>query len=325
MAYNNTNMLRIAQIGAMTRPQFNQMPTLDLGGAVDSFYGAKDAATKRALDEQNRQKMNAYIDYISQKHPEDAPRIALDPMGYMAMLDDNAKAERDQQYKLDYLAKQNANAVGLAKLAAQLKGDEEYITNAMKNVAAMVRSGIPEQDAWKLYYSGQNNTLDVSQLGKKGFEAYDKKLGEFLADQGVSDVQTQKLSPVTQNAINNAKESLKNGYGLGQIGGMGWTTGQGGINRENLARAQRQMNIQIRGALKSVGVGSKELDAAAEAEAYRARLDPRLPIDQQMQILENFENDYLSGNMQKEFAAKYGNKTPIDWSKVSNEDILKGL
>lgn len=136
MAYNNTNMLRIAQIGAMNRPDFRQMPTLDLSGTVEKFFNAKDAAEQRELAEQKRTQLKAYADALKEQHPQDAARIEADPLAYAAMLDDNAKAERDQQYKMDFLKQQfgnsmalermkNENAVGLAKLAAELKANAE--------------------------------------------------------------------------------------------------------------------------------------------------------------------------------------------------------
>lgn len=107
------NMQTIANIGAMTRPQFRNMPTLDLAGAIDSYYDAKNAATQRELVQQQREKMNAFADELTAQHPEAAARIAVDPAAYANYLDEQAKAERDQQYKM-----------GLAKMAAQLKGND---------------------------------------------------------------------------------------------------------------------------------------------------------------------------------------------------------
>ena len=128
------NMQAIANIGAMTRPQFRNMPTLDLAGAIDSYYDAKNAATQRELARQQREKMNALADELTAQHPEAAARIAVDPAAFANYLDEQAKAERDQQYKMDVLKTQlgnslalenarNAHAVGLAKLAAQLKAE----------------------------------------------------------------------------------------------------------------------------------------------------------------------------------------------------------
>ena len=125
------NMQAIANIGAMTRPQFRNMPTLDLAGAIDSYYDAKNAATQSELARQQREKMNAFADELTAQHPEAAARIAVDPAAYANYLDEQAKAERDQQYKLDYLNKQfnnslaladrqNANSIGLARIKQQL-------------------------------------------------------------------------------------------------------------------------------------------------------------------------------------------------------------
>lgn len=152
MAYNNANMLRIAQIGAMTRPQFRNMPTLDLGGAVDNFFNARDAADQRAQAQEKKQQLNAYAEALTQAHPEDAARIAADPLGYAAMLDDNAKAERDQQYKLDYLAKQNANAMGLAAYQNNLRNiaaKEEKAQRAAQLDEALA-SGLISQEQYNM-------------------------------------------------------------------------------------------------------------------------------------------------------------------------------
>lgn len=85
-------------------------------------------------------KYNAYVDALTNEHPEDAAKIAMNPQAYEQMLRDNAAAERDQQYKMDQLNAHfenqmklqnsaNANAVGLARLAAQLKAQENAGNN----------------------------------------------------------------------------------------------------------------------------------------------------------------------------------------------------
>lgn len=211
MAYNNTNMLRIAQIGAMNRPEFRNMPTLDFSGAVDNFFNAKDAAEQRELAEQKRTKMNAYAEVLKQQHPEDAARIEADPLAYAAMLDDNAKAERDQQYKMDFLRQQlgnsmalermkNENAVGLAKLAAELKANAEG-ANIRNNpfAKAMVDKfakdyGENIKKAQSTYdeYANADRLLDKIETG--GFfnavpgvatakARYDPNISEFMAAQ----------------------------------------------------------------------------------------------------------------------------------------------
>lgn len=188
------NMQTIANIGAMTRPQFRNMPTLDLAGAIDSYYDAKNAATQRELARQQRDKMNAFADELTAQHPEAAAQIAADPMGYAKMLEEREKAERDQQFKMDMLNRQfsnsmaladrqHANSVGLAKLAAQLKGNAPDMTAAERNVQAMIATGkFTPEEAWAVQFAGGNPTLDMSTFGKKGGEALDKKRGENYAE-----------------------------------------------------------------------------------------------------------------------------------------------
>ena len=187
--WKNT-MQAIANIGAMTRPQVRNLPTLDLGGAIDNYYNAKDAQTKRLEAEAEKQRRQAYVDELTAAHPEAATQIAADPVAYAKMLQDNAAAERDQQYKMDVLReqlsnslaladRQHANAVGLAKLAAQLKDTD---TTGKRNIEYLISQGFTPEEAARLYYGGNNPTLDMAMLGKKGTEAMDKKIGENYAE-----------------------------------------------------------------------------------------------------------------------------------------------
>lgn len=177
------NMQAIAQIGALTRPQYRNMPTLDLGGAFDNYVNARD----KSMADARRQ---AYVDELTQAHPEAAAQIAADPAAYMKMLNDKETAERDQQYKMEQLQKQydlamardanqHANAVSLAKLAAQLKGNG---TTGMQNIEYLQGLGYSPEEAAQLYYGGNNPTLNMAAFGKKGSEALDKKLGENYAE-----------------------------------------------------------------------------------------------------------------------------------------------
>ena len=157
------NMQAIAQIGAMTRPQVRNMPTLDLNSAVGSYYDAKDAATKRAEAEAEKQRRQAYVEELTAQHPEAAARIAVDPAAYANYLDEQAKAERDQQYKLDYLNKQfnnslaladrqNANSIGLARVKQQLANQaasEEKAARAAQLDEAL-NSGMITQEEYNL-------------------------------------------------------------------------------------------------------------------------------------------------------------------------------
>lgn len=112
-------------------------------------------------------KYNAYVDALTNEHPEDAAKIAINPQAYEQMLNDNAAAERDQQFKMDQLkaqydymaardAQQHANAVGLARLAAQLRGG---------GTEAQAQS---EQESYDLAQNAINQLYDVAQENKIG-------------------------------------------------------------------------------------------------------------------------------------------------------------
>ena len=115
--------------------------------------------------------------------------------------------------------------------------------------------------------------------------------------------QKMTMLPTVEYAIKRAKDALKEGTGLGQIGGWGWTTGQGGRNRADIQNAKAQMNIFMRSLLKEMGVGSKEMDAATEAAAYRYEIDPMMPEEQILRTLDNFMDDYSSGRLETNIGA----------------------
>lgn len=125
--------------------------------------------------------------------------------------------------------------------------------------------------------------------------------------------QNEAMRPRVIQAIDRAEKALDEGTGLGQFGGWGWTTQTGGVNRAAIQSAQAQINTVMRGLLKEMGVGSTELNSAAEAAAYRYQITPDMPISQQKQIIENFKKDYLDGTVRKEAAiaaSQHGGQAP---------------
>lgn len=64
------------------------------------------------------------------------------------------------------------------------------------------------------------------------------------------------------------------------------------------------MNIFMRSLLKEMGVGSKEMDAATEAVAYRYEIDPMMPEDQISRVLDNFMEDYANGTLEKNLSTE---------------------
>lgn len=253
-------------------------------------------------------------------------RAALDPTGFADLLEQQAQRAEDRAWEQEKLQK----SFDLQKELSQMKYNQERNlaefkagldnsgTTAMRNMQYLVSQGYTPQEAAALYYGGQNSTLDLGTLGKKGQEAYDKKIGEDLAQQAIADKQMRTLEPKVKNALVRAKDSLLDGEGLGQFGGWGWTTDKGGVNRANIKNAQAQINTTMRGLLKQMGVGSTELNSAAEAEAYRYMLSPDMPKGQQAQVISNFEKDYLSGNLARDLAETYAKPSLKQFNKNNN-------
>lgn len=237
MAYNNTNMVRIAQIGAMARPQVRTMPTLDLGGAIDNFMDSRNNAEQRS-------RRQAYVDQLTQEHPQDAARIAADPAAYMAMLDENAKADRDQQYKLAQLQQQfsnsmalenmrNANAIGLAKLQAQLQENSNQSKNNIAQDELQKRINMIEQlhDTGKIqddqYIKSLSNIYNLGLETPKQTPL--KDLASAVKDLAGANVDVDALN---QYVANNGFEGLKfnpaeKKYASGDLGLVQMMTDEG--------------------------------------------------------------------------------------------------
>lgn len=122
-----------------------------------------------------------------------------------------------------------------------------------------------------------------------------KQQAKNQAAQEKASQQVKDMMPRVLDAIKRAEVSLDEGTGLGQVGGWGWTTDTGGINRANIQNAQAQINTLMRGILSSMGVGATEMNSAVEAAAYRYMITPDMPVAQIRQVLDNFKEDYASG------------------------------
>lgn len=295
----------------------------------------------------NMQRQNALADALQSGDEEaiNKAAAAYDPQGQLDYIQriKQARADADLEFQRQKELADYNHALDMKKQDAlyNLKNNLEaikggYGTAAMQNMKHLESLGFSPTDAALLVNGAAQNPAygQISpSLGKKGFEAYDKKIGEDLADQQIAQRQMRTLEPRAKAAIARAKDSLQEGTGLGQIGGRGWTTGQGGINRANVKNAQAQINTSMRGLLKEMGVGSTEMNSALEAEAYRYNIDPTSPIPQQEQVLKNFEDDYLSGKLANELGSIYSKKqqqTPIPRSKtglanISDDELLGSI
>ena len=225
-----------------------------------------------------------------------------------------AKEQSDLDFarQKELLGLQNKYALALQDAKNQNQGID--MTSAAKNYEYLRNQGLSDNQAMVVAFGGNTdavgNYLVNGGLGKMGLSTYDREMGNTLAEEEKGRRQQQKLAPMAMQAISRAEDSLKDATGLGQIGGIGWTIAQGGINRANISNAQAQMNTLMRGILSQMGVGASEMNSAAEATAYRYQISPDMPIEQQEQILQNFKNDYLSGNLHNILATNAGINAP---------------
>lgn len=158
-----------------------------------------EAVTQGITDWDNGQKKQAYINalQIGDQETIDKALANYNPEAYANVMTareerqqklDDLQAQRDfQREMLDAQTQRafalenmrNANARSLAEFKAGLTGANT--PNAIQVVKAMVDSGIPEQDAWALYYAGQNPNVPTEIFGKKGGEKASEALGKNYA------------------------------------------------------------------------------------------------------------------------------------------------
>lgn len=344
------NMQTIAQVGALTRPQFRNMPTLDFGGAVDNFMNARD----KSMADARRQ---AYADTLTQAHPEDATRIAVDPMAYAKMLEEKESAERDQQFKMDMLKAQfdnslalentrNANAVGLAKMRMDL--ENQALANARAERAGQLdealNSGMITQEQYNL--AKQRDLLGdivsgtpkiealpegVTLTGNKKYDdAYMQEVGKKAAQTAIAEQDAESMKPALIQAMARADKAAKSGSGVGFIGGTlaNWGLNpakNAGANYADIESANTQMNTFLRKQLAATGLTGSELNSAVEAQAYRYQIKPTDSESVIRRKLQNFAEDKLlrdvAGNL-KTFGRKVdGGK----YADMSDAELLGGL
>lgn len=114
------------------------------------------------------------INTISETDPNAALNLTL------------AKRKSDDAMALEQAKEQARNTMTpyqqeMINLARQRLAQSGGGTGSIKNIEYLVGQGYTPEQAANMVFSGQNPTLDVATLGKKGFEAYDKKTGELLA------------------------------------------------------------------------------------------------------------------------------------------------
>ena len=320
------NMQTIAKIGTLTRPQFRNMPTLDLAGAVDSYYDAKNAATQRELARQQRDKMNALADELTAQHPEAAARIAVDPAAYANYLDEQQKIQQQFDNSIALQRQRNADAIGLARVKQQLANQaasEEKAARAAQLDEAL-NSGMITQEQYNrakqrdllgdIVNGGGVAPDGVALTGNKAFDdAYMRETGKKTAQIKQAEADAKSMEPALLQAMDRAAKAAKNGTGVGFIGGTAANWGlnplpNAGANYADIQSANTQMNTYLRKQLAATGLTGSELNSAVEAQAYRYQISPTDSESVIRRKLQNFVADKLPT---KEAAKIYGTSQPI--------------
>lgn len=302
-------------------------------------------------------KYNAYVDALTNEHPEDAARIAMNPQAYEAMLREQANAERDQQFKMDQLQKQydlamardanqHANAMGLAKMRMDL--ENQAIANARAERAAQLdealNSGMITQEQYNL--AKQRDLLGdivsgtpkiealpegVTLTGNKKYdEAYMQEVGKKAAQTAIAEQDAESMKPALIQAMERADKAAKSGSGVGFIGGTlaNWGLNpakNAGANYADIESANTQMNTFLRKQLAATGLTGSELNSAVEAQAYRYQIKPTDSESVIRRKLQNFAEDKLLRNVAGNLRT-FGRK--VDGGKyadMSDAELLGGL
>lgn len=284
-----------------------------------------------------QKKYNAYVEQLTNEHPEDAAKIAMNPAAYEKMLQENAAAERDQQFKMDVLDKQfnnsvaladrqNANSIGLARIKQQLANQaasEEKAARAAQLDEAL-NSGLITKEQYNrakqrdllgdIVNGGGVAPDGVALTGNKAFDdAYMKETGKKTAQIKQAEADAKSMEPALLQAMDRAAKAAKNGTGVGFIGGTAANWGlnplpNAGANYADIQSANTQMNTYLRKQLAATGLTGSELNSAVEAQAYRYQINPTDSESVIRRKLQNFVADKLP---KKEAPKIYGTSQPI--------------
>nr|DAR69721.1 MAG TPA: hypothetical protein [Caudoviricetes sp.] len=293
----------------------------------------KDAEQPYILEQQNNRTQN---DMVFESYKRSLPPEKIIEAGYMAQSLQKAGYNVTagdilyQGYKKDVLGNANtaANIGQTIASTDKTKAEIPFVgqTSEMKNYSFLQKN----PDAVNSPVFSNLNPVDEYRQKKEVDAEIKQREQAEKAEQ--TEQQTQKtlqtMMPRVRQAIGRAYQALNSGTGVGQFGGWGWTTGTGGTNRADVMNAQAQINILMRGLLKDMGVGSTELNSAAEAAAYRYQIAQDMPVSQIRRVLDNFIADYQSGALMdtvRNTASEYGATSSSDLSSVSTDDLVRML
>lgn len=141
-------------------------------GGIASGMAMNDYADKKQKEQGLAAGLQEYLGASDEGQKDEALKNIAQYSPETAMDIYNSNRMTPYQEEMINLAKQ--------RMANSGTGDES--TNAQRNVSAMIEAGYSPQEAWAMYYGGNNPTLDMASLGKKAQEKLGSETGKNYAE-----------------------------------------------------------------------------------------------------------------------------------------------
>lgn len=183
----------------------------------------------------DKQAYDSYVKQLTEAHPEDAALIARDPDAYQRALQEQANAERDQQFKMDVLDKQfnnsvaladrqNANSYALAQFKANLqnklaKDERERQMAAIDD--ALAKGYITEQQA-NMARAKMTIGDIVGGTSENLNNPFEKKRVENIAKNMDADIQKSQATLNKYQQAANLLSNIETGGAAGQAKEKAW-------------------------------------------------------------------------------------------------------
>lgn len=212
--YSRTNRAAlIAQIGAINKPKITEGKSLDLGGAVKAFIQGREQAERRAKEQEQRNRVDAWIDQLNGDETlsdTEKAYFTANPDAYGQRMANNLAFERqkemaDYNHALD-MKKQDA-LYNLKNTLEAIKGG--YGTAAMQNIKHLESLGFSPTDAALLVNGAAQNPAYgqiYPNLGSAGSKKTDQEIGKnYAADLDEYNNMVSKM-PELESTISRLKE-----------------------------------------------------------------------------------------------------------------------
>lgn len=197
-----------------------------------------------------------------------------------------------------------------------------YGTAAQQNASYLQGLGYTPEESAMMVFGGQNPTLNLSNLGKKGIEAYDKKIGEDLAArQKEAREANEEYNQVSSN-IDRIKELLPQ------------AKTESFIDRKTPTMFFDNATQEARGELRNL-LGGMRLDQMQYMKGAISDKEQEFLSDVVSGDLTKYTPSEIRGvlnsidrktrQIKEKFAQQSAWSGQKNWSEVSDDDLLGGL